>query len=140
MIGLFKGGIFKGVLPKLNKLEVEVFENKDENNKKDYLTEWFKIGCLPVVVMGILAVIEIIYLIKALEIDTYKYPTIAVVALFILSIAASKKKKKLQDMNQDELNVYKYELSKPAKRSFLQVVRSFLWVIYFGYMFYILVF
>lgn len=94
---------------------------KDVNNM-DKKTQAKVIG----VVFGIVVpmfITEIIYLIKALSIDTLKYPTILMILNIIVHMIIIKNKP--QEMK---------------KRTFKGTIVQLLNVTYFGYMFYLLVF
>lgn len=134
---LIKGGMFRKSLIKLKKIEIEKIETGDD---KKYILESLKTGCFAIVALLTLVVARIFFLINAIGYDVYKYPTIAAILLIILRFVKTKKTKKIEEMTADELIIHKAELLKPTKRTFKQFLRSLLWTVYFGYMFYVLVF
>ncbi|ALS22118.1 hypothetical protein [Paenibacillus naphthalenovorans] len=137
LIGLIKGGLFSSLKSRLKQIELKKLNGGDE---KEYVVEWLKAGCFPLIVVSFLFIAEVLYLVNALDYDPYKFPTITAIAILIIGIIKTKKSKKSNDMTEEELIVYKAELVKKDKRTFMSVIRSFLWVVYFGYMFYVLVF
>ncbi|MDP9675350.1 cytochrome oxidase Cu insertion factor (SCO1/SenC/PrrC family) [Paenibacillus jamilae] len=87
-----------------------------------------------------LAVIEIIYLINAIGYDIYKYPSILIILYLIISFITGKKKKSYKSMSDNELLKAKENLQKENKQTLKSFLKNFVWVVYFGYMFYCLVF
>lgn len=134
---LIRGGMFRSTFNKIKKIQIERIES---GNNQKYDTELLKAGCLSLILGFSLFIAQVIFLINAIEYDVYKYPTIALIILIIISIIRIKKDKSIEDMTPDELIIHKAKLLKPLKRTFIQTFRSLLWVIYYGYMFYVLVF
>ncbi|TVY09844.1 hypothetical protein [Paenibacillus cremeus] len=137
LLTLFNKGIFQSLNQKMKQLELK---RLGDGNDEAYTKEFVKFGCFSLIAGMALFVAQIVYIIKAIEIDPYKYPSILAVAIVIICFLRMKKSKKTSEMNEQELIIYKAELLKPKKRTFLQVVLSLLWAAYFGYMFYVLVF
>ncbi|GAV11478.1 hypothetical protein [Paenibacillus sp. NAIST15-1] len=136
LLAVFNKGIFFETINKLNLLKIEKAEgmSEDEFNEKSV-----KQGCVPLALAIILLIIEVYYLIQAINYDTYKYPTVTAIFLIIIGLLANKKIKKVEDMSENERIVYKAEIL-ANKRTLWSLVKSIFWTVYFGYMFYILVF
>ncbi|MGG1652270.1 hypothetical protein ABHN03_03985 [Paenibacillus sp. NRS-1775] len=135
--GMIKGSIFYSTYQKLELISIREAQGED----KDKINlEFAKKGCLPLLIVFSLAVIEIIYLVNAINYDIYKYPSIFIIVYLIASFVLNKKKNNYKNMNEEELSKAKDSILKGDKFSLKRFFKNFLWVAYFGYMFYCLVF
>lgn len=135
--GMIKGSIFYSTYQKLELISIREAQGED----KDKISlEFAKKGCLPILILFMLAVIEIIYLINAIGYDIYKYPSILIILYLIISFITGKKKKSYKSMSDNELFEAKENMQKEHKQTPKSFLKNFVWVVYFGYMFYCLVF
>lgn len=79
-------------------------------------------------------------MVNAFHYDTYKIPTLLAVLFFVMAFITASFKKSINKMDANELVVEKAKVQSSKKISFSSVIRSLVWTIYFGYMFYVLVF
>jgi hypothetical protein len=139
LYGVFRGSIFSPSGKKLKEISIKMTEgNKEDENK--LAIEALKAGCFPVIIGFTMIIAEVIYLIAALTYDNYKFPTIVAILLIIMSFVFNKNNKQIKDMSADELTIEKAKLIKQKSVTLGSIVKGLLWTVYFGYMFYILVF
>ncbi|OME55564.1 hypothetical protein BSK59_13905 [Paenibacillus odorifer] len=136
--GIFKGSVFAPSIKTTTKINIEIAEGGD---KEKLGIEFLKKGCFPLVMAFVFVIAEIIYLINALSVDPYKYPTIAVILIIIFTfIFAKSKNKKYDDMSKSELEKEKAKLLINKNITIKSFLNAIVWSLYFGYMFYVLVF
>jgi hypothetical protein len=118
--------------------EFNIKKAKGETTNEKYKIETKSV--LQVILVIFLFFFEIIYLIYAINIDPYKYPTIVLLLYFIISTVLINKNQQRQPDLSIEENITKYrkELYKP--KTFISALTNFIYCCYFGYMFYVLVF
>lgn len=135
--GMIKGSIFYSAYRNLELISIREAQGED---KQKINLEFAKKGCFPIFILFMLAAIEIIYLINAIGYDIYKYPSILIILYLIISFITGKKKKSYKSMSDNELLEAKENLQKENKQTLKSFLKNFVWVVYFGYMFYCLVF
>lgn len=84
-------------------------------------------------------IINVAYLIYALKVDPLTYPSLVAVAYLMASFVKSYLNKSEKVDTEIGLELYKSKLKK-HKHGFKAMVLRVLWIIYYGYMFYALVF
>lgn len=104
----------------------------DQQNKAN------KAALKVIIVVMPMMIANILYLIHAISIDPYKYPTIIVLAYTILNFVFSLSKKK--DKLETEMDVFKYKAKLYRRYTVLGFVRNIAWLGYYSYMFCVLVF
>jgi hypothetical protein len=129
--------LFKSPLRKANIEigELNIKKAKGETIDKEYNIETKNI--LQVILIIFLLLCEIIYLIYAINIDPYKYPTIILLLYLIFSTVLINKNQ--PDLSIEE-NIIKYRKKLYKPKTFLNVLTNLTYCCYFGYMFYVLVF
>lgn len=134
LAALVKGNMFKKL-----RIDVGEYEIKKAIDSTAKVEESLLIRMLSLIFfMSAIMVLEIIYLLKALHIDPYIYPTIIMILLILTGYIFTKSSKK--DLaTESGIAEYRKKLH-DNKRKVSGILRSVLKVIYFAYMFYILVF
>lgn len=132
---LVKGRLFKDLRIEFGEAEIKKASNPDYKFSNELLSK------LLFLFIGIVFYIItfITYLIKALSIDPYVYPTIIMI-LFIVSSYVFNKNTPKDDLKTEEgIEAYRKKLSN-NKRKLKGILKNFIAAMYFVYMFYILVF
>lgn len=137
VIMLFKGNFMTDTLIKVGELEIKKAEENKKLEANDYEPKYF----FGITFLILLFITEIIYLVSAIKYDIYKYPTICLIIYAILLLALSKKPKKKDLSTEEGRNEYRKYLYQKLRRYTLKssLIRM-VYIIYFGYMFYLLVF
>ena len=140
LASLTKGNLFYNLTKRVGELvlkqaEAETKKEKDEIVKEIIKSLWKIYLTIP------LAIIEYIYLFKAINIDPYKYPSIVMLfySLLTMFVLNRNKKNKTDLTTQEGRIVYKNELEKLKRYTFKGIIKQLVFLVYFGYMFYCLV-
>ena len=140
LASLIKGNLFYNLTKRVGELvlkqaEAETKKEKDEIAKEIIKSSWMIYLTIP------LAIIEYIYLFKAINIDPYKYPSIVMLFYLLLTMFVfnRNKKNKTDLTTQEGRIVYKNELEKLKRYTFKGIIKQLVFLVYFGYMFYCLV-
>lgn len=142
LLTLFKGPMFSETGKKLKLIGIAEEEKKRAGDtfKSDAVENFVKTGCAPLIVALILTVVEIAYLIVAIEHDPYKIPTLLAILFLALAFVTSSLKKKTVNMSDSELMLEKSKALSTKNVSISSAVKSLIWLSYFSYMIYVLVF
>jgi len=136
---LIKGNIFYNSSIRIGEIAIQNYQDIKDGKiaNKELVSETIKL-IFPMLIFAILALCEFIYFINAISVDIYKYPSISIILLFVLSmILKYKPAKKIEDIGIDE---YRKNIYKTKKRSLSSFIYSLIYMTYFSYMFWILVF
>jgi hypothetical protein len=140
IIKLIKGNVFYETSVAMAEAEVkkanpELSKADKDNIDKEILKNGGAIFSIGVLIM---AIAEIIYYLKAVNLDIYKYPTIGMILLVILIVVKGAIKKK-PDLSS-ELKQKEYLAKVYAnKRTLFGTFNTLANLVYFGYMFYVFV-
>lgn len=140
IIKLIKGDVFHQTSITIAEAEVKKANPELSKIGKDNIDkEVLKNGGAIVSIVGLIMVIaEIVYYLKAINLDIYKYPTIGMILLVVLIVVKSSIVKK-PDLST-ELDQKKYLAKIYAnKRTLFGTFNTLVNLAYFGYMFYVLV-
>lgn len=138
LYGLIRGSFFFEAAKRIKLLSIDKAQRKIDADT--LVKEFMKDGCLQWIIAIVLAVTELIYLVTAFHYDAYKIPTLLAVLWFIFSFIIASFKKSIDKMDERELTVEKAKVQSSKKITLSVVIKSLVWAVYFGYMFYILVF
>lgn len=138
LILLIKGNPIANLSIKLTEMGIKASEGKSLTKDEENTSVKFVIAVFG---MLILWIIQIIYLIKAIPIDTYKYPTFIMLAYLIFTIVTTKKPKSKVNLTTDEGKIeYRKVAYQSGKKTFTGVIKTLIFLAYYGYMFYLLAF
>lgn len=88
----------------------------------------------------VLAIFEIVFLIKAIKIDLYLYPTLFVIFFVILNILTAKSNKEYDLTTEEGRYEQRKDVEKLKHRTFKGIITQLIYLSYYSYIFYILVF
>lgn len=134
---IIKGRLFHTSLIRLGELNLI----KSQSNMTKFQEKVLKNKILELIIPQLLIFIpliiaNIIYLVQALNIDIYKYPTISMIILFVIQTFSNKNEN--NDLSSEEKRlIYKSKIYQ--KRTTYNTIRALINLNYYGYMFYILV-
>ncbi|GAF10778.1 hypothetical protein JCM16418_4998 [Paenibacillus pini JCM 16418] len=111
-----------------------------EINSEKMGKEFLKDGCIQWIAAVLLIIVEIVYLVNAIGYDTYKFPTLIMIALLISLLIIGSMEKNVNKMTDLELAVAKAKASRSKNVTLISIIRGLIWITYYGYMLYILVF
>lgn len=135
---LIKGNPIANLSIRITEVGVKASEGKSLTKDEENTSVKF---VLAVFGMLILWIIQIIYLIKAIPIDTYKYPTFIMIAYLIFTIVTTKKPKSKINLTTEEGKMeYRKVGYQIEKKTFTGVIKTLIFLAYYGYMFYLLAF
>jgi hypothetical protein len=137
---LFKPYGLNAFQGKNGELQIKLANAKTDEEKKAIAEEQGKI-ILPYLLLIPFIIAEFIYLISAISIDVYKYPSIAMLFYMIIASAIGAKIKDIKkyDLTTEEGQI-KYRKQIYKGRTLKGYLFNLIYLTYFGYMFYILVF
>lgn len=135
---LLSGGLFKEMKAELLEEDIKKVKQGTDNYKFDNYGLGVKALLLTVFIITYLITL-LIYLTKAIHIDSLFYPSLLALAYSLTSVLIGIFFKKKKDLSTDE-KIEKARKKARKGRSFKGFFLSLLWVIYFGYMAYTLVF
>jgi hypothetical protein len=141
LASIVKGNLFFDVYRKIAELTIKQNETEDKKEKDNIAKEILKTSWSMLVGFGLL-IVEIIYIFSALSIDIYKYPTIITLFYIVLMgfVFNKNNKKPKVDLKTEEGRIrYKIELEKVKRYSFKGIMSNLIYLVYFGYMFYLLI-
>lgn len=138
LLGLMGRSIFHETDKRTRLLSIDKALGKID--EKTLGEELVKNGCLQLIVAFALAVAKVIYLMNAIHYDTYKIPTLGTISFLVVALVVASFKKNINKMDEKELIIERAKVESSKRITFGSVIRGLVWTIYFGYMFYILVF
>lgn len=140
LIKFIKGGFFKDTIIKTAELTVK--ENEPETTdkeKKALQEEAFKIGWTYMLFGICLLIVYISYLLNAIYLDPLKYPTIIMIAWIMLAFIKGVVSKKLDLSIEENRKIYLAKAYLTGRRTLRGTIYNLLFLVYFGYIFYLLV-
>ncbi|AAK79185.1 hypothetical protein BJV85_002785 [Clostridium acetobutylicum] len=111
--------------------------------EKENLIKGSLIGLLGLILVTIDIIVEIGYYINELNYDRYKYLTLIMICIFIITISftiikSTKNKRKIDLNNLEDRAKLKIKIDKYSKLSLVNITFTILDIVYYGYMFYII--
>lgn len=126
----------------MSKFEVNEMKTENKEMKTKLVKDFMRRNAIQFIFLFFVAIINIIYVVVALNYDVYKYPTVAVIVYlivkFILNSNKTEKNKKLS--TEEQISKKEKQQQSLGKWRFSIFLGSLIWTCYYGYMFYILVF
>ena len=145
-IVLYLSFLVKGGNSLLNKLMTQFEEFQLKKGSPNYSMsedETTEMG-LKIIFMCILGITLIIcfivFFIGALKIDIYLYPTLLMIALFILNLLSIKSTKEYDLTTEEGRYEKRRDIEKSTHRTIKGTIKQLMYLGYFSYIFYILVF
>ncbi|GAB6989565.1 hypothetical protein JCM16418A_16150 [Paenibacillus pini] len=138
LYGVFRGTLFSETAKKITLLTIK--QAQGEINSEKMGKEFLKDGCIQWIAAVLLIIVEIVYLVNAIGYDTYKFPTLIMIALLISLLIIGSMEKNVNKMTDLELAVAKAKASRSKNVTLISIIRGLIWITYYGYMLYILVF
>ena len=137
---LFKGNLYYNSITKGADIAIKQALEQDTDKRCKLGNEFLKVS-YPIFLAIILVLIEVIYLVSAIRLDTYRFPTIILIFFTLGSMIFKKKTNaKNYDLNTENGRFnYKTEIGKIKKYSFKTIIVSAVFLGYFCYMFTILI-
>lgn len=138
LYAMVRGSILFSMNQRVKLLSIDKMEGKIDSETLG--KEFLKDGCLQWTIGLFLAIAEVIYLVNAISYDTYKFPTLGAILIIIFAIIMASTKKKVEKMNEQELIIERAKIKTTKRITVKSFMKNLIWAIYFGYMFYILIF
>jgi len=137
IIKLIKGDVFHQISIDMAEITVKQTNPNLTKREKDELTsDSLKSGILWFVVIGLgMVVAETIYLLNAVKLDAFKYPTIIMICLAIFIVVKNYVTKKPDLSTEQNQKIYLAKVY-ASKRTLFGTFNSLANLCYFGYMFY----
>jgi len=137
IIKLIKGNIFHQTTINIAEITVKQANPDLTKRERDALgSDMMKSGMWYILIFGLgMVIAEIIYLLNAVSMDAYKYPTIVMICIAIFIIVKSYVVKKPDLSTEQNQKIYLAKVY-ANKRTFFGVVNNLINLGYFGYMFY----
>jgi len=137
---LLKPNGFTGFISKTGEFQIKLANAKTEIEKKNILEEQTK-QYLPYLLIIPFIFAEYIYLINAIKIDIYKFPSIAMLFYIIIGMVLSSRNKNKVDFDlTTEEGQTQFRKQIYRGRTFKGYLFNLIYLGYFGYMFWLLVF
>lgn len=140
IIKLIKGDVFHQTNINIAEILVKQANPDLTKREKDALSsEMMKSGMWWILTVGLgMVIAEIVYLLNAVSVDAFKYPTIAMICLVIFIVVKTYAFNKKPDLSTDMGQKIYLAKVYASKRTFFGIFNSFANLSYFGYMFYML--
>jgi len=137
IIKLIKGNVFHQITINIAEITVkQANPNLTKKEKDDLDKEMMKSGMWWILTFGLgMVVAEMVYLLNAVSIDAYKYPTVAMICLAIFITVKNYVSKKPDLSTEQNQKIYLAKVY-TGKRTFFSTFNSLANLSYFGYMFY----
>lgn len=138
LIRLFKGKPCFETGRKLCLQQIELFTS-NEDKKKELQNEMIIPSLKILITFMTLIIFKFIYLVSALKTDIFRYPTLILLGLSILSVVYNAIKKDKKDLTTEHgREKYKEKIYSLKKYSFLYFCQCLVYIVYYSYMFYII--
>jgi hypothetical protein len=137
---IFKKDGFTSFISKTGEFQIKLANAKTEIEKKNIFEEQAK-QCLPYLLIIPFIFAEYIYLINAIKIDIYKFPSIIMLFYIIITMVLSNRNKNKVDFDlttEEGQTQFRKQIYKG--RTFKGYLFNIIYLGYFAYMFWILVF
>lgn len=140
IIKLIKGNIFYQTSINMAEITVKQANPNLTKREKDALNEeMMRSGMWWILTLGLgMVIAEIVYLLNAVSLDIFKYPTIGMICLVIFIVVKTYVVKKPDLSTEQNQKIYLGKVY-ASKRTFFGTFNSLVNLSYFGYMFYNLI-
>ena len=137
IIKLIKGDVFHQTTINMAEITVKLANPDLTKRETDDLNgEMMKSGMWYLLTFGLgMVVAEIIYLLNAVKLDTFEYPTVIMICLVIFIVVRNYVTKKPDISTEQNQKIYLAKVY-ASKRTFFSTFNSLANLSYFGYMFY----
>lgn len=140
LASLIRGNLYYDSIKKSGELVLKQ-ATTDSRLEKEKIAKDIVKSSWDILLSLLLIIIMYIYLFNAINVDVYKYPSIVMLFYSLLTVFVFRdRKKSRQDLTtEDGRYEYRKELDNLKRYSFKDFIKQLIFLIYFGYMFYILV-